>query len=156
MTTRGTCIHYTGMLYNKNPCRAGVDYFEEFGPLQGIALRAPCITERCVHEKRPGRGAYEKVWLPWDRRGETEIPCAKRQLPTPEQVAESDAEIVALMARMRSVWPVVAEWKKTNPPGSTGVVKCPVCNGTLRLATAKYNGHTHGKCDTPDCVSWVQ
>lgn len=30
------------------------------------------------------------------------------------------------------------------------------CGGKLHLSQSSYNGHVHGKCETPDCVSWME
>lgn len=36
-----------------------------------------------------------------------------------------------------------------------GTVSCPICKGTLYLGIS-YNGHRKGRCDTPQCVSWME
>jgi hypothetical protein len=28
--------------------------------------------------------------------------------------------------------------------------------GWLHLSQSAYNGHVHGKCETDDCVSWME
>jgi len=41
--------------------------------------------------------------------------------------------------------------------GGVGSIPCPSCDGgTLRYSVASYNGHMHGKCTTPHCVSWIE
>jgi hypothetical protein len=37
-----------------------------------------------------------------------------------------------------------------------GVEECPVCKNKLQMTHAAYNGHTRGKCETPDCLSWIE
>lgn len=57
---------------------------------------------------------------------------------------------------MRKVGPVVAEWRKREPIGKQDIVACPACGGKLHLSQSAYNGHVHGKCETADCVSWME
>jgi hypothetical protein len=35
-------------------------------------------------------------------------------------------------------------------------IKCPKCNGILHFSKSSYNGHIWGKCETEDCLSWMQ
>lgn len=94
---RGMCVHYQGVRYTDghNPCAAGVDYYAAFGPRPGIACRAPCIQEIKRHDGGAPR------WEPWPRRGETEIQCDKRRMPTAEEIAQADAEAEAALEGVR-------------------------------------------------------
>ena len=35
-------------------------------------------------------------------------------------------------------------------------IVCPKCQGDLHYSRAKLNGHIWGKCQTQDCLSWMQ
>lgn len=37
-----------------------------------------------------------------------------------------------------------------------GTIKCPQCGENLRYTIAKCNSHLWGKCDTENCLSWMQ
>jgi hypothetical protein len=37
-----------------------------------------------------------------------------------------------------------------------GIIECPKCKGKLHFTRAKINGHVWGKCETDDCLSWMQ
>lgn len=38
-----------------------------------------------------------------------------------------------------------------------GEMACPVCKtGKLQYSRSSYNGHVHGKCETPGCVAWME
>lgn len=37
----------------------------------------------------------------------------------------------------------------------SGTIDCPRCRGRLRYSV-KHNGHIWGKCDTPDCLNWME
>lgn len=60
------------------------------------------------------------------------------------------------MRMMTVVMPVVAEWRKKLPIGKAEVIECPECKGRLHLSQSSYNGHVHGKCETPGCVAWME
>jgi hypothetical protein len=151
---RGKCIHYRGSLDGIR-CAAGVDYEKVFGPREGIAARAPCIQEYKTHERVDGK--YVPVWKPWARNGFTEMPCDKREMPTPEQIAEHDAKIARSMDRMRVVMTAISGWRKKKPRGKTAVIDCPTkCGGKLHLSQAASNGHVWGQCTTAGCVSWME
>ena len=51
-----------------------------------------------------------------------------------------------------------SEWRvKGKPPKDrTGVVECPICKGQLHLSQSAYNGHVWGKCETADCIAWME
>jgi hypothetical protein len=152
---RGTCVHYTGM--QTKVCEAGVNYEEVFGKRAGIACRAPCLQEYKTHERIDGK--MQAVWKPWPRRGEQEIPCSLRLMPTEEQIAAANAEWATHMEKMAKVMEVVRPWrtwKKTNRVAKQEVIECPACKGRLHLTQAAYNGHVWGKCETADCVSWME
>lgn len=48
-------------------------------------------------------------------------------------------------------------WRKGQATRS-GVTDCPACGGKgcLRYSRAGKNGHIRAKCDTADCVCWVE
>lgn len=161
----GTCIHWTGLAGSRPRellCKAGVCYYSAFnGSEPGIFLRLPCIQFRTVPAH--GRGTYVKAGEPtvreeFDRREHVEMPCAYLHLPTTEEVEadrkRSDAAIERTMAAIRvaSVWRVMP--KPTEDRRE--VIECPVCKGRLHLSQAACNGHVHGKCETPDCVAWME
>lgn len=162
----GTCIHFNGLSFGHGGkphcCGAGVDYRKEFrGHEPGIALRMPCTEfhERPVH----GRGTSIKsgeasVLTPVDRKGQTVIPCALRVEPTIEQVDAWRKERDAHMAKVFIAFEVAAKWRtKGKPPADRSeVIDCPACTGKLHLYQSAFNGHVHGKCTTPGCVSWME
>lgn len=40
--------------------------------------------------------------------------------------------------------------------GGSGLIVCPKCKGTLKWTRASNNKHVWGKCQTTDCLSWMQ
>ena len=40
--------------------------------------------------------------------------------------------------------------------GDRGVIDCPTCRGRLHWSRAPENGHVWGKCETEECVAWIQ
>ncbi len=37
----------------------------------------------------------------------------------------------------------------------SGTIECPACKGVLHFAVAS-NGHQRAKCETPDCLAYMQ
>lgn len=37
-----------------------------------------------------------------------------------------------------------------------GHIECPSCKGKLHFTRAKSNGHVWAKCETKDCISFIQ
>lgn len=61
------------------------------------------------------------------------------------------------MADILKVLNAIAPWRKANKGKSaTDVRECPVCGGRLHLRIAACNGHVHAKCETLDCVAWME
>lgn len=54
------------------------------------------------------------------------------------------------------VLPFVNKWRSKSPKGKEEVVVCPVCQGKLHLFQSSYNGHVHARCETKDCVSFME
>ena len=36
------------------------------------------------------------------------------------------------------------------------VIKCPSCGGKLYMHKNSYNGHVWGRCETENCLTWMQ
>lgn len=162
--TPGTCIHYTGLLFDKGTCTclAGVDMDATFDDTKlGIFLRMPCVQFREVPAH--GRGTYCKPGEPTirkeiDRCGHFMIPCELRVEPTTEQVEQSRRDLESAMERTIVALKVAGEWRVKPKPAQDRreVVECPVCKGRLHLSQAACNGHVHGKCETEGCVAWME
>lgn len=78
---------------------------------------------------------------------------------TREQGEKRADAIAASLRRMEVVMPVVDKWRTwspKNPVSKREVIECPECKGRLHLSQSSHNGHVHGKCETPDCVSWME
>lgn len=161
---RGTCIHYTGLRFEKEGrfCRAGVNYDITFdAKTPGMFCRMPCVE--FIERPKHGQGTYvrpgeESILEPVDRRGHQVIPCSHRKEPTDEQVEESCRESEKLLQKMVSGLNIAADWRIEPKPleDRREIVECPACKGKLHLFQSSYNGHVHGKCETKDCLSWME
>lgn len=142
------CQHYDAngivMIGGKEPtgvCKAGVNFKETFGTETGIFQRIPCTSG--------GKKSQEQL---------LEM-CPKWLQTTREQGEEREDSMEAMVRQMTLVSPVVKAWRswtKQNRVGKEEVIQCPVCQGKLHLSQAAYNGHVWGKCETADCVSWME
>jgi len=61
------------------------------------------------------------------------------------------------MDKFLTVLPLVSEVKQVHAGKNwQGTRECPVCKGVLHLSHAGCNGHVWGKCETEDCLSWLE
>jgi len=129
---KGTCVHFNGIQHEK--CEAGLNMREiTGGEGRGWAARMPCIQN-----------------------DQTEAACENYTEPTDAEIAESEEEMEKAMQRMRLAFPLISKLKQENPDGGSGETECPACDGKLHYSVAGCNGHTHGKCETEGCLSWME
>lgn len=127
------CQHYDPPIGGVTSCKCGVVYDDQF-PDKPI----PCWQ---------GRGKTD---------GEQRKLCHRWLRNTREQGEARADRIEIVMKRLRIVGPVVAEWRNKSPKGKQEIIECPVCKGRLHLSQAACNGHVHAKCETDDCVSFME
>jgi uncharacterized protein YbaR (Trm112 family) len=139
-----------------------VNYEEAFdGNAPGIFLRMPCVQFRELPAHR--RGTFVKpgeatVREEIDRPGQEMIPCMLYQEPTAEEVEESRHKTAEALEKHLIAGQVASKWRVSPKPTQDRheVVECPVCKGKLHLSQSAYNGHVSGKCETANCVSWIE
>lgn len=136
MKKPGKCRFYNGTV--NETCEAGVNYRQLAGePEFGWGTRLPCLAKYAT--------------------GPDVAKCTKREEPTPEEIAESEAELKKSMEQFNLALPLVASMKKKYKGQSASeIVECPVCKGKLHLTIAASNGHVWGKCLTLNCLSWIE
>lgn len=143
---KGLCKHYRGSFHNET-CLAGVCY-KDVTPNPdepGCALRQPCRSIP-LFKTASQRAEFEK-------RGT----CDKYEEPAQADLDASEAAIQAAIQRMETSLPLIGRVKKEHQGQDwQGVEECPICKGKLFIRHAKYNGHTHGKCETENCLSWME
>lgn len=131
------CNHYRAMSEHKT-CAVDVPY-DKF---QGMPFdQRPCFRER----------------------GETtRCGCDLVEYPTAEEIEAADKEMAKRFenickARLAIVDSCGGPWKR-GMPGVSGRINCPVCSAarSLNFSRSSYNGHIHAKCDSDDCVSWME
>lgn len=136
----GWCVHYR---YNRklregeaDTCEAGVEY-ATFANVP-FSLR-PCFLDDAGHS-RPGSAE-----------------CAKLRLPTAEEISLHEQWAAKRLDTLRVVMVGILPWRQAHKGKSASeIVECPACNGRLHLSIERYNGHIHGKCETPGCVSFIE
>lgn len=142
-----TCKHFNGSI--NTHCKAGVCYRDvTVDPDEaGSWLRIPCHTEQPF--KNPNTYQIDD----FNRRGK----CDKLELPTADEIAEDEAWVQAATDRMLKTLPLVGRVKQEHSGQDwKGVEVCPICDGKLHLSHSSLNGHVWGKCETDDCVSWIE
>lgn len=128
------CIHFNGV--QNDCCKAGVKYTEIRGK------HFPCFRGDMAEKLRKG-----------------EIPCVCLQLKWPDEeyiqneIAEHDKAFAKVEAGLEAVAHIRTEYKGRN---YKGVIECPTCKGKLHVTHAACNGHVNARCETPDCISWME
>lgn len=148
-----TCKHFTGGALTGLVCRAGVKY-SDVTPnpsAPGSAYRAPCrvypATDRHAQEciANGGQGT-----------------CAKREMPTAEEVRSweeiIEAEIAESIRRFAKAGPLFAQIKREHKGEDwSGAAPCPACEiGTLQIVHSARNGHLAVRCSTSECLSFIE
>lgn len=145
---QGTCKHFNGAFHNPT-CEAGVCYADvtpDWDSRTGRLLRLPCRQVPCS-TYTPEQAAQ------FARRGT----CPKYAEPSDEEIAAYEAEGEAMVERMKLTFGVTAKVKREHAGREwKGAEPCPVCGGVLHMTHSAFNGHVWGKCETPDCVSWME
>lgn len=138
----GRCNHYRGIwgpgMKDIATCEAGVNYRDLARTTEpGWVRKLPCT--------RPiGNATVDE-----------QVTCDKRLMPTKEQIEAYDAwvdEHMNIVGKAMTACREHAGGKR----GVRGSVECPACKGKLHYSVAAYNGHLWGKCETPECLSWMQ
>jgi hypothetical protein len=120
-------------------CAAGVNYAQAFDRSKpGIENRTPCSPPIV-----PGR---EQMLCPIDGFVAKGIEAATR---------EHDEREALFEAVMRRVTKAIEAIDATGNGPRSGVIACPTCHSDLHYSIAS-NGHRVARCDTPDCVSFIE
>ena len=163
----GVCRHFNGVGVmgeeETKKCEAGVCYREHAGKENaGWIARLPCIktykfskaTKRALEEVN-----LEEIFGEVKVDTSIQIPCDKYEDPTEEDILKEDEEIRKATEAMEKVFPIIVKIKQEHEKDTepwVGTETCPVCNGTLHVSHANYNGHVWGKCETKNCVNWME
>lgn len=75
-----------------------------------------------------------------------------------EEVKKKLQAMLECICQIQEKHKVEPEWEC--PTGKNkdarGEMECPICQGKLHYTIAGYNGHIWGKCETEDCLQWMQ
>jgi hypothetical protein len=138
----GICEHYTGLVMHtkngKKSCKSGIEYYDQFGGKQGIIKRMSCTKGN-----QWGNAACLKA-------------CPFFQ-PTTRKESEKQYSIWEVKIKKIMVLnAAVAEWRVEPKHSRPDIIECPTCKGNLHLVQASINGDVHGKCETKNCVSFME
>lgn len=133
----GNCRHFNGMM--NETCDVGVSYSEL---TEAHRFSPPCYVSSRTDDR-------EKVV------------CAKYSPLSPEEVETEEREFkermkFTLEARRRCVEDSERQEFKLKVRGVEGTVECPKCQGKLQYSRSEYNGHIWAKCDTKECLQWIE
>jgi hypothetical protein len=123
------CKHFTGSI-NKT-CKAGVEY-RQLSPGPGCLTRIPCLPES-----------------PY--RSEPMATCGRFELYTAAEVEQLDADSAS---RTHFTLKLFQEIKAIGL--MLGKVVCPKCSGWVHFKVAQLNGHVWARCETENCLAFMQ
>lgn len=131
-----SCRHFNGT--QNRSCRAGVTYRP---------------WDKSTNEAMP--------YLPAHINGRPTWPCDLFEIMSVAEAEKEADERIVLMERGIKARHAAKDDAKAKGfgkgNGGIGEIACPSCDGgRLRYSVAGYNGHMHGKCSTPGCVSWME
>jgi hypothetical protein len=141
----GRCHHFNGS--QNECCKAGIKYADIGGPIDGRALRLPCLSPDTFQKRRMELGY-------------TLAECSRLQRVTREEAEKEAQHVIGRGDRTMKAMDAAYQDAKAKGfrkgSGGTGLIPCPICGGNLRYSVASYNGHMHGKCEADGCVAWMQ
>ena len=149
-----TCKHFCGsaaarMGGHEGKCLAGVDIASVTpNPEEpGSAFREPCRLPEGWSSPSFRQKAAQA----------TRGTCEKFELPTDEEIAKHEASIREVVERHMKLDPWISGMrKKYRQTGFQGIVECPICQGKLHFTVSTYNGHTSGRCESENCVNYIE
>jgi hypothetical protein len=103
-----------------------------------------------------GENFKERPCIDGLKNPELQSRCAQFSPYTMEEATTYAGEMEAWERRMEKVGKVVSEWRKKPPIGKQEVIECPERKGRLHLSQAASNGQVYGRCETADCVSFME
>lgn len=125
------CRHFNGV--QNRTCKAGVNY-DELVPI-------PCIGYRPGDTHRQAECDKKSCW--------TREEAVRNEKTREEETKKALLAISAAHSAAKAIG-----LKKGN--GGSGSTECPVCKGKLHFSVASINGHLWGRCETKNCVSWME
>ena len=76
--------------------------------------------------------------------------CDKRELPTWDEVKKESEDSEKSLLDVLVVIALIPE------KGNRGTVECPKCKGVVHWTRSAYNGHRHAKCETDNCLAFME
>jgi len=132
---QGCCTKYSGEVFRQGKCKADIDVRELVGGDDwGWLRRTPCFLKN-----------------------KSLTTCDKYTEPTNQEIEDHEKWADEIIERLNKASPLISELKKEyGETGGKGTRPCPVCGNTLNFTVSSLNGHVHGKCETKDCLSWME
>lgn len=144
----GTCKHFNSSHHNTH-CDAGVCYANVTPNIEepGSYYREPC------HRVFPNMERAREVQLEHGAQGV----CDKYEEPTAEELSELEAYMQKRSEMLMQSLPWIAKIKAEHQNESAGGIDaCPCCNSKIRWSIAACNGHVHARCETEDCLNFME
>lgn len=82
--------------------------------------------------------------------------CPKWERRSLESAEKRADDVEALSDMLMKAAPVINAWRAKPPRGKSEIITCPVCGGRLSLSQAACNGHVRARCDTENCISFIE
>lgn len=130
---KGICVHYNSVLHEKT-CIKNINYKELSGGTL-IIFNLPCVKSG---------------------EGKSGITCDEYLEPTQEQLDQYRKDTDEFFDKAIRNLHLTGVMKKELPNGGTGEMECPECKGVLHYAVNSGNQHTSARCETENCLGWIE
>lgn len=101
------------------------------------------------YDSLPGRALDDYPCFYSNRRNAAA--CPKCDYPTKEEVEADERMWADHIAKT-----MLAAGLIDAAPAKRGILECPVCKGRLHYSVAACNGHRRAKCETEDCINFIE
>lgn len=133
------CQHYRRGKGSDMTCGAGMDLkTTQIAHVDGGMRWGPCIGGHTLDDPL----SHCRHWL-------------RRTREMGEKRADKMQRSMDILTK---AMPVISTWRTKPKPShdKQEVIKCPACDGRLHLRQSAYNGHVWAKCETSDCVGFIE
>ena len=147
---KGICKYFTDE-HLFSHCKAGVRYRDVTPPLSllmGRKAQLPCGNAKdqvAATFVRFSPGSYAPS------------SCDKYKEPTAADIAANRAKRKADKKQVQKIFLLIDRLKTQNRGKDwAGMQVCPICKQQLFVQHFGESGRTWGKCETPNCIAWLE
>ena len=134
-----------------------MNYCQHYDPHPGRkGCKAGCDINAIQHAEIPGKRIKWGPCIDGHLLPDAKALCPKWERYTREQGEAYADETERSLNKLLVASPFISAWRGKEPQGKSETVECPVCKGLLHLSQSSYNGHVRARCETEDCINFIE